>query len=93
MPAGAAEHRSRFGIERAVLFELDLQAGRRGKSCEFGECPKWREAQETRVSGQASGAAFLLGTFLWRRKEKYLALQGETCGEIRAYTFKEYPEK
>jgi hypothetical protein len=63
MPAGAAEHRSRFGIERAVLFELDLQAGRRGKSCEFGECPKWREAQETRVSGQASGAAFLLGTF------------------------------
>jgi len=53
-------------------------AGRRGKCCEFGERSKYREAQDTRVSGQAAGAAFLLGTFLWRRKEKYLALQGET---------------
>ena len=66
---------------------------RRGKCCESGERSKYREAQGTRASGQAVGAAFLLGTFLWRRKEKYLALQGETCGEIRAYTFKEYPEK
>jgi len=63
---GAAEHRSYFGIERAALFELDLLAGRRGKSCEFGERPKWREAQGTCVSGQVFGTAFLLGTFLWR---------------------------
>jgi hypothetical protein len=34
-------------------------------------------------SGQASGIAFLLGTFLWRSKEKYLALQGETGGKIK----------
>jgi hypothetical protein len=66
------------GVMRAALFELDLQAGRRGKSCEFGERLKWREAQGTRVSGQAFGSAFLLGTFLWRRKEKYLARKGET---------------
>jgi len=26
IPVGAAEHRNRFGIERAALFELDLQA-------------------------------------------------------------------
>ena len=31
--------------ERAALSELDLQAARRGKSCESGERPKWREAQ------------------------------------------------
>jgi hypothetical protein len=29
-------------------------------------------------SGQASGTAFLLDTFLWRSKEKYLARMGET---------------
>jgi hypothetical protein len=63
---GAAEHRSRFGIERAALFELGLQAARRGKSCEFCERPNRGEAQETRVSGQVFGSAFLLGTFLWR---------------------------
>jgi len=76
-PSGAAEHRSQFGIERAALSELDLQAARRGKSCEFGERPNWREAQGTRVSGQASGAAFLLDTFLWRSKEKYLAVRAK----------------
>ena len=76
IPVGAAEHRSHFGIERAALFELDLLADRRGKSCEFGERPNWREAQGTRVSGQASGTAFLLGTFLWRSKEKNLARKG-----------------
>jgi len=31
-----------------------------------------------RMAGQAFGVAFLLGTFLWRSKEKYLARQGET---------------
>jgi len=79
-PSGAAEHRRHFGIERAVLFELDLLAGRRGKSCEFGERPKWREAQGTRASGQASGSAFLLVTFLWQSKEKYLAREGRNPG-------------
>jgi hypothetical protein len=51
---------------------------RRGKCCESGERSKYREAQGTRASGQVVGAAFLLGTFLWRRKEKYLARTGET---------------
>jgi hypothetical protein len=37
------------GASRPV--ELDLLAVRRGKSCEFGERPKWREAQGTRFSG------------------------------------------
>ena len=45
MPVGAAEHRSQFGSKRAALSELDLLADRRGKSCEFGERPNWREAQ------------------------------------------------
>jgi len=57
---------------------LDLQAGRRSKSCEFGERSKWREAQGTRVSGQAFGAAFLLVPFLWRSKEKELAEKAKT---------------
>ena len=77
-PVGAAEHRSRFGIKRVALFELDLLAERRGKCCEFGERPNRREAQGTRVSGQASGAAFLLATFLWRSKEKYLAVRAKS---------------
>jgi len=81
MPVGAAEHRSHFGIERAALSELDLQAVRRGKSCEFGERLKWREAQGHPRSGQASGSAFLLGTFLWRSKEKYLAREGRNIGQ------------
>jgi hypothetical protein len=83
-PVGAAEHRRHFGIERAALFELDLQAARRGKSCEFGERPKWREAQGTRVSGQVFGSAFLLGTFLWRSKEKYLAGKAKPVSKLRA---------
>ena len=84
IPVGAAEHRSHFGIERAALFELDLLAVRRGKSCEFGERPKWREAQGTRVSGQASGSAFLLDTFLWRSKEKYLAERAKSEFKIHS---------
>ena len=70
------------GILRAS--EPPCRAGfasrRRGKCCESGERSKYREAQGTRVSGQAVGPAFLLGAFLWRRKEKYLARKGETCG-------------
>jgi len=59
--------------------ELDLLADRRGKTCEFDERSKWREAHGQgceaalyiqRFDSQASGAAFLLATFLWRSKEK-----------------------
>jgi hypothetical protein len=58
----------------------------RQRDRELGERRFYREAQgKSRPAGfvetgRASlRAAFLLGTFLWRRKEKYLARQGETC--------------
>jgi hypothetical protein len=38
--------------------ELDLLAARRGKSCEFIERPKWREAQGTRAVGMPSVPPF-----------------------------------
>ena len=57
--------------------ELDLLAVRRGKSCQFGERPNRREAQGTRASGQAFGAAFLLVPFLWRSEEKELAVKAK----------------
>jgi len=83
------------GILRAS--EPPCRAGfasrRRGKCCEFGERSKSREAQGTRVSGQTVGPAFLLGTFLWRSKEKYLARMGETCGQTRVCNFQAKPKK
>jgi len=66
---GAAEHRSENRIKRAAC----LSVIERQRDREFGERRFSREAQGTRASGQASGPAFLLGTFLWRGKEKYLA--------------------
>ena len=43
-----------------------------------------REAQGTRASGLRLRAAFLLDTFLWRSKEKYLGPGGgETGKEFR----------
>jgi hypothetical protein len=36
-------------------------------------------AMGTRFCGQAFGSAFLLGTFLWRSKEKYLAVRAKPC--------------
>jgi len=67
---GAAEHRSENRIRRAACLSVSSVS-------EVGERRFSREAQETRVSGQASGPAFLLGTFLWRGKEKYLAHQAK----------------
>jgi hypothetical protein len=56
-------------MERAALFELDLLAGRRGKSCEFGERPKWREAQGTRVAGKPPGPPFFWVLFFGGAKK------------------------
>ena len=59
---------------------IAVKAGGRSRLFERSELRErraLREAQGTRVSGQASGIAFLLGTFLWRGKEKYLARMGE----------------
>jgi len=59
-PSGLATRRH----SRASQPFRDGASRRRGKSWEFGERSKWRGVQGTRVSGQASGTAFLPGTFL-----------------------------
>jgi len=84
-PSGAAEHRSHFGIERAALFELalfelDLLAARRGKSSEFGERPKWREAQEIPhwKCGTSLRVRLSFGYFSLAEQRKVSRRQGET---------------
>jgi len=74
---GAAEHRRYFESQRAAVSswicqpqaQQILRVRRALKIPRSGGNPR---------SGQAAGSAFLLDTFLWRSKEKYLALQGET---------------
>ena len=54
-------------FERSEFAQLPLAASIAG-------CPGYAGVTDTRV-------AFSLGTFFWRRKRKYLALQGETLPE------------
>mgnify|MGYP001813759295 CR=1 FL=1 len=71
-PVGAAEHRRDFESKRASLSSwICLPQARHILRV-------WRALKIPRStghprSGQAFGFAFLLGTFLWRSKEKYLA--------------------
>ena len=69
------------------IVELDLLAGRRSKSCEFGERPNRREAQgkaakrPCKLKGfdsQTFGAAFLLGTLSLAEQRKVPRREGET---------------
>ena len=67
-PSGAAEHRSKG--------RKDARACLSAASCASAGLYEKRRGHPR--SGQASGIAFLLDTFLWRSKEKYLARMGET---------------
>jgi len=71
---GAAERRRTAG-KQASPCRAGFANHQAQQILRVGERPAGREAQGTRVSGQAFGAAFLLVTFLlvtflWRRKKK-----------------------
>jgi len=69
-PSGAAEHRSKGRRTLAPCLSV--------ASCASAGLYEKRRESRTESAGQASGIAFLLDTFLWRSKEKYLARGGET---------------
>ncbi|RLA01671.1 MAG: hypothetical protein DRQ45_05640, partial [Gammaproteobacteria bacterium] len=72
-PVGAAEHRSEDRIKLApCLSEARIARPR------VAQAPVFARSAGNPRSGQAAGPAFLLDTFLWRSKEKYLDRQGET---------------
>ena len=65
-----AEHRSFCWIRARVCLSVASSARPRHKRVAQGA---WSVAEGRRIR-----LAFLLGTFLWRSKEKYLACRGET---------------
>ncbi|HEY8034870.1 MAG TPA: hypothetical protein VIF37_04700, partial [Methylobacter sp.] len=65
--------------------ELSPGSARQGRCMDAARCRRARDGpsgnpRRKRGTQEASGnrAAFLLDTFLWRSKEKYLAFGGET---------------
>jgi len=57
-PVGAAEHRSRFGIERAALFELDLQAAGAANPASSASAQTGEKRREPASAGKPSGPPF-----------------------------------
>jgi hypothetical protein len=52
-------------------------ASRQAQILRVRRAPEMARSAGNPRSGQASGIAFLLGTFLWRSKEKYLAVRAK----------------
>jgi hypothetical protein len=57
-PVGAAEHRSRFGIKRAALFELDLQAAGAANPASSASAQTGEKRREPASAGKPSGPPF-----------------------------------
>ncbi len=77
-PVGAAEHRRGNRDKRAACLSRPVF---RAASSARADCTEKRREPAHDFLGRASlRAAFLLGTFLWRSKEKYLAQPGRKEG-------------
>jgi len=69
IPVGAAEHRSHFGIERAALFELDLQAEGAANPASSASAQNGEKRREPALAGKPPGPPFFWVLFFGGAKK------------------------